>query len=1114
MDNATSYVQFYTNSHIGNELLYPVSCSFVNACLFPISFNFTSETSLLGRLTFFGFEQRNASLTGNIILFKKAEKEILSILNSQLNRIDSHIATLNKEMFDYTVPENQLVLQTTFGEYTKHKQVQIIKGTAPTQQNKVITIGQLYNATIKRIQNILIHERNIQLDAKYSISYLKRILEMSSRHESIISSYKSYKSTTVLYQTMLKDLSSFERIITPTFTQLGKLQRFDCQQYIYNSKMYSFSLEHKMYLLNINTLKSEHEMRLGAILKQNKPVRETIGQLFNNMKKVKANQFNMSLLSTDIFSNDNIKIFYSSLIKEYTTHKESTISPILKFNAETHANMILFPNGLGTIEHSEKYLGDEDSFGQYLKDLRNYQETQFEIQMSKTAKMATLSHIEETEGSPKKHITLNYILTIESLAKSFNILVENYHIEKNPKDLFYENFHVLFNRIREHGGTISGITSVDVIRKNEATIIDNFNIIDKQLKDSALRYTFSDFINKKEKDIKTSINNDFDKEKLLTKNSNIHTILDKLDKDSTIHNSINIDKEQKLLDVNNSLVHFVTKEQKKTYKFVSSSISKINKEIEKSNDFIHVTRPQVKEVTSSINLTFEKGTIRNINVSKTKKYSLIRNLDFSILNKRISIDKDQKEISDRNKLNSIEKNQKEISNRTELNSIEKDQKEISNRTELNLIEKDQKEISDNKLHTIEKDQKEIDDLKELVSVERPIQYEAWILSPGELASVLPREVDILKNILGASTNERLGKIDSRLVLVEKYKETTTLFDIYFALQKEDKTILINLNQTIEHAEHIVTALNEYKQIEKQLKEVYESVMNKFDSIEKEISLSTENQIEKPLKNIEIFSLPILEHLKYFDLKYLINLQKSQKHVIINSEGHKSVTRQNEIILIDKFIYTEMYRRWYFLPEDGENDGPYDWMILPMDFPYAQHPEYNIKEHPIIDGGSHALNEIPVSVKKVEDVIEFCFQLWESHLELYSRYTPEQAVKHFVNLIYEWLTKYLPEMIYKMPKSYPDDYGWKYNDQSYKEEYWRIYRWIRWYAEAIIINVSEQDKKSLVGNIYVSKLVNDMVKYFNDHHGKYGMPNVPESSIINKVKGKRHKWLSNNFNKLS
>jgi hypothetical protein len=850
------------------------------------------------------------------------------------------------------------------------------------------------------------------------------------------------------------------------------------------------------------------------------------------MRTVKPNQFSMSLLSSDIFSNENVKVFYEELLRMreyfknkesvttwipwYSKYKESFSSHISEIGTdESSDNIVLSENRINHVLHADKYLQLDNNIDGYLGDLRNYQEIKFETRLSRTARVSTIESMPTFDNDNRVgSIILNYILSIDSLAKvvslfdnsksfekntkGINVLLENYHIDKNGKngkDVFYENMYSLFSRIKEHGGTlIDGTMKVDVIRKNEASIIDRFDFIDKEFKDSSDRYTFSDFINKQEKNIGTSTSSKFSKDKLTTKISSSDSFLDKQDKFVSVSGDIRYSSESNLLYLDGSLVHIVTKVQKQVYRLLNTHIDKkVDRFIKIDGKLIPINRQSTHDATISKNNSYLKGSIRNVTLPEIRNYTVTRNTDMSVIYRAISIGKNQKNIGYPGRMPKIEKNQKSIEYPGVMPKIDKNQKDIGYPTKMNDIDKDQKSITEN---------------DKPISIDRPTQYEAWILSVDELGYVLPREVDIVKHLLGGSTNDRLGQVDYRIVLVEKNKETTTLFDTYFALQKEEKTILINLNQSVSHAEHIVTALDKYKQIEKQLKEVYNSVMNKFDDIEQKLVLSNKLQIDKPSKNTEIFSLPILEHLKYLDMHRLKPLQKSQKHVIISSEGPESFTRKNEILLIDKFIFTEMYQRWYFLPEDGENDGPYDWMILPMDFPYAQHPEYNIKEHPIVDGGAEALNEIPVSVKKVEDVIEFCFQLWEAHLDLYSRYTPEQAVKHFVNLIYEWLTKYLPEKIYKMPKSYPDDYGWVNYNGVYREEYWRIYRWIRWYAESIIINVLEDDKKRLVGNIYVSKLVNDLVKYFNDHHGKYGMPNVPEPSIINKVKGKRHRWLFN------
>jgi hypothetical protein len=195
------------------------------------------------------------------------------------------------------------------------------------------------------------------------------------------------------------------------------------------------------------------------------------------------------------------------------------------------------------------------------------------------------------------------------------------------------------------------------------------------------------------------------------------------------------------------------------------------------------------------------------------------------------------------------------------------------------------------------------------------------------------------------------------------------------------------------------------------------------------------------------------------------------------------------------------------------------MILPANFPYELHPEYNIPTHPFPDGADMALDEILVSVNKIENVIQFAHELWQANVDLYSRFTGDQALRHFLNLFFEWLTKYLPEHVYALPEYYPDQSilpeseRTKLNDNHQIEEYWRIYRWIRWYSEAVILNIPEAQKTEMVGNVYIKILVEDLVKYFNDHHGRFYRPDQPDLSTFDKVKGNRHEWLSKDPNKL-
>jgi hypothetical protein len=338
--------------------------------------------------------------------------------------------------------------------------------------------------------------------------------------------------------------------------------------------------------------------------------------------------------------------------------------------------------------------------------------------------------------------------------------------------------------------------------------------------------------------------------------------------------------------------------------------------------------------------------------------------------------------------------------------------------------------------------------------------------------------------------------------VLKSPDDISIGKIYMSV-KGNNEVLINLNQTlpIETAYKVSTVLND-------------------------IIVS-----EHAFKGVALSNFQALEHaqkLALNELRTIEDFEKLTKHVILNnkdlaSNGFKNV---KEIFTKYNFLYQEMFKRWYFMP----SDGPYDPIILPLDYPYATKPikgvvdtfEYGLypnntkvtrertNVHPMPNGSDKALTEVKVDIHILANVIDFCYELWYANSYLYDRYTPSQALKHFVNLIYEWLTKYIPDREYKLPEYYPTSYSDDSNPEIYREDYWRLYRWIRWYAEAFIQNIPKDELNSLKGNDYVKKLINDLVKYFNDHHGVYG---VPGEKVFDKVKGVRHRWLTKYINKL-
>lgn len=268
-----------------------------------------------------------------------------------------------------------------------------------------------------------------------------------------------------------------------------------------------------------------------------------------------------------------------------------------------------------------------------------------------------------------------------------------------------------------------------------------------------------------------------------------------------------------------------------------------------------------------------------------------------------------------------------------------------------------------------------------------------------------------------------------------------------------------------------------------------------------------NQLQRLYKDVIILSdeaQTVLVKIKEVDGISSLSDPKFEKLKNITTEFKSKLLEDysiKNVHLLNEFVYTEMFKRWYFTPEDG----PKDWMILPLDYPYYTLPVNGIQYHPFPSGSNMGTIEVPVNIYMIIDVLDFCFELWQSHSFLYSRYNPDQALKHFVNLLHDWLHHQVPDKMYKMPTYYPEDYQVLPNNVTHREDYWRIYRWIRWYAEALVMNVPVADI-SVSGNIYIRKLLDDLITYFDDHHGVYVSPFQEGNTLIDKIKGIRHKWL--------
>ena len=304
-------------------------------------------------------------------------------------------------------------------------------------------------------------------------------------------------------------------------------------------------------------------------------------------------------------------------------------------------------------------------------------------------------------------------------------------------------------------------------------------------------------------------------------------------------------------------------------------------------------------------------------------------------------------------------------------------------------------------------------------------------------------------------------------------------------QREAKDMVYIESEQYDYQERIIKLLEEQIKVDKTEKEVLHQEMVKI--------------IREP-GNLELFQKLLLDKIEHA----IIKTQGTQVEAIdkfVHILENVSFEREGKIIeLLAEFALLEMYQRWHFMP----SDGPYDTMILPDDYPYARLPVHGIFEHPLPWGEDKGTTEIPVDIKIMANVIDFCRELWFANLRLYTRYTPEQALKHFVKNVYDWLVKYTPETGFKPPEFYFNTYGYYDTNKVVPEDYWRLYRWIRWYAESLTMNIPLSDVKDInMGGIYVRRLIDDLIKYFNDHHGVYG---APGQKRINKIKGQRHIFI--------
>lgn len=921
MDNSKAILDFYTSEHVGDMNLYPLIFSFVNSCLFPISFNLIEDKDeLRARLEFLGYEQRIATMCGDLVTFEKIKRQIDVLLDSKWSSVGQRLIFLDFEKYDFTDIAVQVVFNKLFMSYTKHKLGSLLKEAAHQKRYNTlpITSAELYTyknnsyreVNYKRLNEI---ERNLNIELLHTDIFDKQILD------SILGELIHINST------VIKKLKVFPEAI-------------------------------KSNLVNVN---------------------------------------NISI--SELFSSENISVIYKMIIS--------------------------------TFQHISRMNISDELFDFYKKDIKE-----------------TIKH--EFIDIPKN---TSEIIISDMISGKFNKKIEIYKT-----------------------GDLLDLISVN---SNHITISDNYLLYNNKYIDF---FRFDSLYLNKYLDVFN------------------HQLLYHSDK--FIINSVLYDgalDKTNLIKMNDQLIKFI-----KIEKYISKELSWA----ELINQRKHVI------VDSLIDLLHDMNSYQqfdfNLRLEDTKRHIL--------LSKISDATKSEKFIEIVSTFIYLDKLIKMMEFESAIIGIIKDTTKEIVESDIQKGEKINKNIVFTVYDTVKKLSSYGINISDIKFVSETVKKDIYFMDPKETFKKYEKtkniEVDAQFVLLDGKFEKNVSPVKQKVGMVLKLgKDTYIDLNIPLNLKKDDIT-------------KIVALYNDIQLIGKNLKNVFLSNIHFIQKNRTSIDLFQPNFVEKSKTIIDLSSLVFgIEHLKYFsifdysifnkttknfDLNRLIQLQYLYKDVIILSEELYTQKQKLLTISMQEFIYTELYKRWYFVP----SDGPHDWMILPGDYPYGALPMDGINKHPIPKGFDRALNEIPVDIHIISNVLDFCYNLWEAHWQLYTRYTPSQSVKHFVNLIYDWLEKYVPEKIYRMPEYNPDDYAVLNNYEVSREDYWRLYRWIRWYAEAIVLNVPEEDKNSLNGNIYIRYLIQDLVKYFDDHHGRYINPYTLGNTKFDKIKGKRHRWIEL-FNKI-
>jgi hypothetical protein len=218
----------------------------------------------------------------------------------------------------------------------------------------------------------------------------------------------------------------------------------------------------------------------------------------------------------------------------------------------------------------------------------------------------------------------------------------------------------------------------------------------------------------------------------------------------------------------------------------------------------------------------------------------------------------------------------------------------------------------------------------------------------------------------------------------------------------------------------------------------------------------------------------------------------------------------------------LYSRFWFLLAAGETDKK----IVPnADYPYGDEPLVfegfddlmpenwqvvyplelwkGVDKHPIEAGTSLGRREIPLAINIMLDCINIIIMMWCKFFKAFWGWTGTQAVVGLVTEVCAWITLEASRQAADIA------------------HYDRVYRWIRWEGENIVIQA--RNDMELRGNYWVCLFIEELVNYMNDHHFDVcpifddvrkmdewrNTANCERTSIewvLDKIKGIRHKFI--------